>query len=272
MAESGDSNGGYGGTSTPGLCWISPSDLAGQVFNLMAQVAQMQSELNALKATNITAEQLSDISELLGLITGGAVILPDGSWAGTGGSIPVPNGFSGTVVSGNVITTWTDGVVSFQVIPGTGAVSGTFVKVDKFFGFNPFTYTTASVYHVLKGFTVENVDGITSVNPTTGQIHFNTHGMFLVGYAGLQLAYPVGAGAEQTATHGFGNGAGAGYSSLETTEAISENKTYFFSGTYLFFNDGSITDLYLQIFDNGTGGGTRSVDLSTLFIIKLKDA
>lgn len=124
MAEINE-DGGYGGTSPGGgICWISPSDLAGQVSNLMSRLAQAEADIERLKSANVTAEQLADISELLGLITGGAVILPDGSWAGQGGSIPVPADFTGSVLSGNVITTWNNGVVSFEVIPSTGVSVG----------------------------------------------------------------------------------------------------------------------------------------------------
>lgn len=125
MAQTND-DGGYGGTSPGGgICWISPSDLAGQVYNLMSRLAQAEADIERLKSANVSAQQLSDIAEAIGLLVGGTIVMPGdptntmSEWAGT----VMPTGFSGSVVSGNVTTTWTNGVVSFQV-NNQGVVTG----------------------------------------------------------------------------------------------------------------------------------------------------
>jgi len=68
MAETNEGGGGgYGGTSPGGgICWISPSDLAGQVFNLMSRISQLESDLNLLKSSNVSAITLSDLSSSAG--------------------------------------------------------------------------------------------------------------------------------------------------------------------------------------------------------------
>jgi hypothetical protein len=51
---------------------------------------------------------------------------------GPGGSIPVPDGFTGTVIGGNVTTIWNNGVVSFEVDYSQGVTAGSGVKTAIF--------------------------------------------------------------------------------------------------------------------------------------------
>ena len=74
---------GYGGTGSSGMCWISPSDMAGQVGNLMSRVANLESIVAQLLGVNVGAISLSDFTQDLGVIMSGvigpAVLIKTGS-------------------------------------------------------------------------------------------------------------------------------------------------------------------------------------------------
>lgn len=122
--------GGYGGTAPGnGICWISPSDLAGQVFNLMSRIAQLESDVALLKAANVTANQTSDLSGDLGNVTAGGIVLPSGN-------LPAADGqFSGLVQNGTTFQGYQNGVPIFTFdTTGGGTVSTTAATVTGFGG------------------------------------------------------------------------------------------------------------------------------------------
>lgn len=120
--EDGGSNG--GGTTTT-VCTPNPSDNVAILNNLISRISDIERFLSQLVGADVHADNLSELADNIGNILNGTITLPsDGnSPYGPGGSIPVPDGFSGTVVSGNVTTIWENGVVSFQV-DNSGIVVG----------------------------------------------------------------------------------------------------------------------------------------------------
>lgn len=66
---------GYGGTQAPGsaVCWISPSDMAAQVGNMLTRLAAVESKLNQHIMSNVSAISLSDFTQDLGVILTGTL-------------------------------------------------------------------------------------------------------------------------------------------------------------------------------------------------------
>lgn len=125
MAEQNDSNGGgYGGGSTSLVCTPSPSDQVAILNNLISRVSDIERFLSQLVGADVQANNLSELATDLGNVLNGTIVLPATSWGGAGSSVPVPADFNGTVMSGNVITTWTNGVVSFEVTNSGGITTG----------------------------------------------------------------------------------------------------------------------------------------------------
>lgn len=118
--------GGTGGGSTTSVCSISPSDNIAVLNNYGSRISDIERFLSRVVAADVYASNLADLAENLGNVLNGTLMLPSttNSPYGPGGSIPVPDGYNGTVISGNVITTWTDGVVSFEVINTQGGTRG----------------------------------------------------------------------------------------------------------------------------------------------------
>lgn len=199
MPEPNDGGGGGGGTSDPGgICWVSPADMAGQINNLLTRVAQLESVLNQLLGVDITAIDAADIAPGLGTIIGGVWVSSGDTavlsasmaeWAGT----TLPGDFTGTVISGNVMMTWTNGVVVFSQIGGGIASSGGVAWIN---GQPPPSGAAAPVDYAvrkrsggdgysnlteLRGIT-KTLDTISSNSPPVGRVEFT------VSQAGLYLA------------------------------------------------------------------------------------
>ncbi len=113
-----------GGGTTGSVCTPSPGDQSAITNNLIDRIADIERFLSRLVGADVNANNLAELATNLGNVLNGTIMLPGTQYSpyGVGGSIPVPDGYTGTVISGNVITTWTDGVVSFEVInpPGGG--------------------------------------------------------------------------------------------------------------------------------------------------------
>lgn len=127
MAEipDGDGGGSSGGGSTTSICTINPSDNISIVNNLISRISDIERFLSQLVGADVHADNLSELADNIGNILNGTITLPgDGnSPYGEGGSIPVPDDFTGTVISGNVLVVWENGVVSFEV-DNSGIVVG----------------------------------------------------------------------------------------------------------------------------------------------------
>jgi len=126
MAEPNESGGSSGGGSTTNICTINPSDNVSVLNNLLSRISDIEKFLSQLVGADVHADNLSELAANIGNILNGTITLPsDGnSPYGAGGSIPIPDGFSGQVISGNTTTIWENGVVSFQVTPSSGVVTG----------------------------------------------------------------------------------------------------------------------------------------------------
>jgi hypothetical protein len=104
------------------ICLVSPSDMAGQINNLLDRVHNLEVAVAQLAGLDVNASNLSDMVKSLGTITNGAIIMPDNSLTGWTTSIP-PGDFTGTVLVGGGIAIWKDGVVTFEA-DQTGIVAG----------------------------------------------------------------------------------------------------------------------------------------------------
>lgn len=118
----GTSGSGTGGGSTTSVCTINPSDNVSIINNLISRIADIERFLSYLVGADVYANNLSELAKDIGNILNGTITLPGGDDPNTD-TIP-PDEFTGTVISGNVITTWNNGVVSFQLINGVQTVGG----------------------------------------------------------------------------------------------------------------------------------------------------
>ena len=125
MALTNEDGGGIPGT-TGSVCTSSPNDQALINNNLISRVGDIEKFLSRLVGADVNANNLSELATNIGNILNGTIVLPGDGYSpyGPGGSIPVPDDFSGTVISGNVITIWTNGVVSYELINGSQTVGG----------------------------------------------------------------------------------------------------------------------------------------------------
>lgn len=116
-----------GGGLTSGVCSISPTDDKAIIGNLIERISDIERFLSQIVAADVHANNLSELARDLGNVANGTLMLPNtpnSPWAGTGGTIPVPAGYNGSVINGNVLTTWENGVVSVQMIGGQGITTG----------------------------------------------------------------------------------------------------------------------------------------------------
>lgn len=116
-----------GGGSTTSVCQISPSDNIAVLSNYGNRIADIERFLSRVVAADVHANNLSELADNMGNLLNGTLMMPystNNSWAGVGGSVTVPDGFTGTFTSGNVTTIWNNGVVTFQVTPQDGVTAG----------------------------------------------------------------------------------------------------------------------------------------------------
>ncbi len=120
-----DSGSGTGGGTTGSICSISPSDNISTLGNLISRVADIEKFLSRLVGADVHADNLSELATNLGNVLNGTVMLSGSQYSpyGPGGSIPVPEGFTGSFLSGNVLTIWENGVVRYEVQPSQGGVT-----------------------------------------------------------------------------------------------------------------------------------------------------
>ena len=122
-----------GVTTTGGVCWTDPADMAGQVNSLMERVTKLEQILSLLCGMDITAAQLSDITSSAGTLTDMMAILSNinGGWVSegtfTGTAIstlgwPFFNSCTGEMESWPVVT-MQDGVMQFG-LSETGQACG----------------------------------------------------------------------------------------------------------------------------------------------------
>lgn len=116
-----------GGGSTSTVCTISPSDNIAVLSNYGNRLSEIERFLSRLVGADVHANNLSELADNMGNLINGSVMMPyspNDSWSGVGGSIAVPDGFTGSFTSGNVTTIWNNGVVTFQVSPSQGVTVG----------------------------------------------------------------------------------------------------------------------------------------------------
>jgi hypothetical protein len=267
-------------TADSGVCAISPSDLVGYTGNALNRIKELEQRVAELEAKNTEFNQLSDASQQVGWV-GGVTYMGTAGWTQTeyGTLIPPPGvSFSSlgfTLSDGNTypfVVMDENGVLQYG-FTATGGTGGALASgnngCDLFNSADQITYTTTAAVKVFENFGETDVSGLVSQNVGTGELTFASTGLYLVGYT-MAIQLDAAAGADKKFSHGFGDGSGW-YSELFQSEEITgQSGLHSFSGTYVFYNDGSPNSLFLQCNDSGTAGSTRTVDLRALFIIKIR--
>jgi hypothetical protein len=101
------------------ICWISPSDQAGQVGNILTRLSNLEIVVAKLAGLNITATNASDLSTQLGVMAGGIIVSGEG-----GAAIPTaPGSFTGIMIGGGIMKIFENGTIQFEV-DKTGIVTG----------------------------------------------------------------------------------------------------------------------------------------------------
>ena len=253
-------------SGTLSICNVSPSDQAGQINNLMDRVLNLEIAVAKLAGLDVTATNASDLVESLGTITNGVIIMPDNSVTGWTNSIP-PGDFTGTIISNGVITTWNNGVVSFQV-DSTGISTGggspkriVRTEMDTTSISNGGRNDLSFANPTITDDTIGASWGATSFTvPTSGQ-YFVSDSVWFLGVSSIQSGsldssfYTDSGNGYLTWAHAWALGAGS-----------SETHVYdcFYSGIVdLVAGDNCYVDAYQQT------GAARDVGISNLSIIKL---
>jgi len=226
-----------------------------------------------LEAKNVTANQLSDISQQVGWV-GGITYMGIAGWTQTeyGTLIPPAGFFIGNIIPGYSAGFY-DATGTLQLGFGTdGTITGAQAgnKIDTFNGSDVLSYsTTPGTQRVIKNFNVEDSDGLVNQNVSTGEITFNQTGVYLVGWV-VDLEYPAAAGNDKHFICGFGNGVGGYYSNLTESHHVGSGvANYRFSGTFPLRQTGGIS-LYVVCSDDGVASGTRDVECPNLWFMYVK--
>ncbi len=265
-------------TADSGVCAISPSDLVGYTGNALNRIKDLEQRVTELEAANVQVNQLSDLSQQVGWV-GGVEYMGTAGWTQTEyGTLIPPAGVSFsslgfTLSDGNTypfVVMDENGVLQYG-FTATGGVGGAAVagKLNTYTGADQITYsTTPGTVRPFTGHIIEEDDSLVSSISGGGEITLTSTGFYLVGWS-VQVQYPSGAGADKTFISGVGNGSGWYTGMYQTLEATGGN-TYNQVGTAIFRNDGSPNSFFLQVADTGTASGTRTVDLGSFYIIKLR--
>lgn len=112
-----------GGGSTSTVCTPNPADNLAILNNVLSRLSDIERFLSMVVGADVYANNLSELATDLGNVINGSITLPQTGYI-PGGSVPVPDGFTGQVISGNVTTIWNNGVVSFEVTPSGGITTG----------------------------------------------------------------------------------------------------------------------------------------------------
>ena len=122
-----------GGGSLP-VCNVTPSDMAGQVDNLISRIESLEQSVSELSAANVSANQLSDLSQDAGWITGVTfmgtegwtqtpfgTLIPPAGWTGLSSIIDGQTGlsiYSGGSVPGGIPATWNSAISPWSNFTG----------------------------------------------------------------------------------------------------------------------------------------------------------
>lgn len=135
-----------------GICAISPSDLVGAVGNLINEVKLLRQEVEELKAGNIEANQLSDLSQQVGWV-GGITYMGIDGWTQTEyGTLIPPPGFT---LLGNGVTMSDGNTYSAVVYDEDGVLQYGFGQVT-----SDGTFTAVTGASSRGGFAVISTDEI----------------------------------------------------------------------------------------------------------------
>jgi hypothetical protein len=191
-----------GGGSASSVCSISPSDMAGQIDNLLERIEALEQAVAELTAANITATQLSDISENGGWIYNVTYMGIEGWIQTPNGTLIPPSGVSlstlGLLTSTGqqfpIVSMDSDGVLQFG-LADDGTVSGGAVGSKDFIEFDTDgTSTSGNLTSPLNSVLDSNgnLSWITYNLGSSPQIKFNTSGIYSVSYQAQILGVDAG--------------------------------------------------------------------------------
>lgn len=181
-----------GGGTTTSVCRVSPSDELAVLGNIISRVADIERFLSKLVYADVHANNLSELADNMGNLINGAVMMPyspNDSWSGVGGSIAVPEGFTGTFISGGVTTIWLDGVVTFEATPH-GIMTGS--ATDNYLVTKPSTTTLSTNRPNIDGIMFDGGVAFGTDNLGTGRIDINQSGYY---HIDIHLCVSFAAGA-----------------------------------------------------------------------------
>lgn len=153
------------GGTTGSVCSVSPSDIVGQVDNLISRVEELEQRVNELSGQNVEANQLSDISNQVGWVYGVTYMGVEGWTQTQAGTLIPPEGFTVSQILADaqardqLSTSGGSGISSYLIAKKAGS-SSTFTVVKNV------------------GSAIDNpVDGAVST-----QVHINETALYIISF------------------------------------------------------------------------------------------
>lgn len=168
-----------GGGTTSSICAVSPSDMMGQINNLVSRVEQLEQDVAELKALNIGAVQLSDFSASVGWVY-------DVVYMGIPGWTQTPYG---TLIPPAGMSLSSLGIVP-PTIPGLSGGGG----ISNYLICNPSTATITSNAPNISNVIASHGSSIGTSHLSSGQIDITADGLYLVNIHLLADSFSAGSG------------------------------------------------------------------------------
>lgn len=178
-----------GGGTVNSLCMISPSDEVGIVGNLISRIEELEKVVSQLMSANVTAGQLSDLSQQVGWVYDVTFMGVPGWTQTEAGTLIPPAGFSlsnigFTLSDGNTyqgVSFDSDGVLQLG-FTASGNVSGSMIGTD-FFNITNFDIDPVFSYGIDFATAIgkeERGSSITISGSDSHHIHINSKGVYLL--------------------------------------------------------------------------------------------
>jgi len=251
------------------ICTVSPSDMAGQINNIMERLLNCEIAIAKLAGLDVTASNASDMVASLGTITNGTIISPTttlsasiADWAGT----VLPANFSGSVTSNGVTTTWNNGVVTFTVdntgITVGGGGGGDFASV---FTTSSDTITNGTNQHQM---TIDDTDYNTGIGSLASDVFtLSAGGEYLV-TAMVSIsadAYPWGSGVLGVHIANGSLGTASSYrESVVINSSLPEDLAFSVTGYFA-----GVTSAKFGVMVDNNSGQSVTASVTSLLIQKL---
>jgi len=270
---------GGGGGSTLGACATSPFDQQTTIDNILSRMEELERIVSQMLGYDVTAGQLSDISQQVGWVYGITYMGTPGWIQTAAGTLIPPPGWtfssSGLLTDsdGNLyqgVLMDSDGVLQYGYT-ASGGISGVYGgvgKVDIYYGADEITYSSSP--GTIRKFTnliVTDDNGLVTT-AADGKVTFTSTGYYLV-QTTIEVDYPVAAGTNKKFLHGLGEGSGWYAELFQEEEVTGQSGIYNFIDCCIFRNDGTPNFFYVQVADTGDASGTRTCSIRQMAIVKL---